>query len=181
MADEKSEEKKDEAPAGPKMILGLPMPQFLFVVINALVMLGGLGFIVWASLLYKKPPITDEQAVKEIVKKAEEPKIVIGDGTFIESYSEMMITLKGQQGGKIHYVSVEAAIQCGSEACLNQVKANKAKIEDAIQSAISARTYTELSSLDVKFRVKQDIMTRVNSTLKDTAIVDVLFTSFLVQ
>lgn len=181
MADEKSAEKKDEAPAGPKMILGMPMPQFLFVVINTLVMLGGLGFIVWASLLYKKPAITDAQVVQEIVKKAEEPKIQIGDGSFFESYPEMMITLKGQQGGKIHYVSVEVAIRCGTEECLNQVKGNKAKIEDAIQTAISSRTYTELGSLDVKFRVKQDIMTRVNSTLKDTAIADVLFTSFLVQ
>jgi flagellar FliL protein len=182
MADEKADEaKKEEAPAGPKVILGMPMPQFLFVVVNTLVMLGGLGFIVWASLLYKKPAITDEQVVHEIEKKAEEPKLQVGDGFFAESYSEMTITLKGQQGGKNHYATVQVSLVCGSEECLSQVKANKAKIEDAIQTGISSRTYTELGSLEVKFRVKHEIMGKVNSFLKGTAIIDVLFTDFLIQ
>lgn len=182
MADENANEaQKEEAPAGPKMILGMPLPQFLFVLINTLVMLGGLGFIVWASLLYKKPAITNEQVVQEITKKAEEPKLQTGDGMFFESYPEMTITLKGQQGGKNHYVTAEVSLRCGSEECLNQVKANKAKIEDAIQTAISSRTYTELGSLEVKLRVKHEIMSRVNSFLQGTAVVDVLFTSFLVQ
>lgn len=182
MADEKAAEgKKEEAPAGPKMILGMPLPQFLFVVINILIMLGGLGFIVWASLLYKKPAITNDQVVKEIVKKVEEPKLQVGTGFFAESYPEMTITLKGQQGGKVHYATVEVSIVCGSEECVAQVRNNKAKIEDAIQNGLSSRTYTELGSLEVKFRVKHEIMSKVNGFLKDTAIIDVLFTSFLVQ
>ncbi len=184
MADEKpaadaSADKEKEAPAGPKMIMGMPLPQFAFVAGNLLVMLGGLGFIVWASLLYKKPAITETQVVQKITKEA--TKVQVGDGFFAESYPEMTITLKSPQGGKNHYATVEVTLICGSESCFQQVKANKAKIEDAIQTGISSRSYTELGSLEVKFRVKHEILGKVNSFLKDAAIVDVLFTSFLVQ
>jgi len=181
MADEKApESEKEEAPAGPKKILGLPLPQFAFLAINILVMLGGLGFIVWASLVYKKPAITEEQAVKEITKKAEK-KPEETPGVFVENYPEMTITLRSQQGGKTHYATVEVSLVCGSSACFDQVKANKAKIEDAIQTSMSARSYAELGSLEVKFRVKHEIAGRVNGFLKDAAVVDVLFTNFLVQ
>ena len=183
MADEKTPEgeQKESAPEGPKMILGLPLPLFGFAVANVLVMLAGLGFIIQAALLYKKPPITDDQVVREIQKKEEKEQIVIGDGFFTEDYPEMTITLRGQQGGKNRYATVEVSVVCGSDVCLNQVKGNKAKIEDAIQTVIGNRSYTELGSLDVKFRVKHEILGKVNSFLDKTAATDLLFTNFVVQ
>lgn len=181
MADEKAAEPA-EAPAGPKMILGLPLPQFLFVVINLLIMLGGLGFIVHASLIYKKPAITDDAVVAEIKKKeAARLKKLDESGFYTEPYQEMTITLRGEQGGKTHYATLEAALVCGSENCINQLKENRAKVEDAIQTAMGSRSYTELGSLEVKFRVKHEIMTKVNTFLVDTAVTDVLFTSLLIQ
>jgi flagellar basal body-associated protein FliL len=46
---------------------------------------------------------------------------------------------------------------------------------------LSARSYSELGSLEVKFRVKNEIARRVNLFLRDTSVKDVLFTNFLVQ
>jgi flagellar basal body-associated protein FliL len=179
MADEKAEAKVGEAPAGPKLILGMPMPQFAFVAANLLVMLGGVGYIAWASLIYQKPAITETQAVTEITKtvNTEAP----AEGFFVENYSEMTITLRGQRGGKNRFVTVEVSLVCASEICQSQLQANKAKVEDAIQSTLANRSYTELGSLEVKFRVKHELMERVNSFLRDTAITDVLFTNFVVQ
>lgn len=180
MADPKDEKaEKEEAPAGPKKIMGLPLPLFGFVAGNVLVMLGGLGFIVWASLIYKKPRITNEQVVQE-VKKAAAPKEA-PTAFLTETYAESTITLRGLQGGKNHYATVETVVVCGTDECLAQVKGNKAKIEDAIQSSLSARSYAELNSLEMKFRVKHEILTKVNSFLKGTAATDLLFTTFVVQ
>jgi flagellar basal body-associated protein FliL len=181
MADEKApaEAVKDEAPAGPKMIMGMALPTFLFVAVNVVVMAGAFGFIVQASLFYKKPAITDAQATAEIQRA--EKKIVTGDEVIAVSYPEMTVTLRGEQGGKTHYATLEASVICGSEACKEQVDENKAKIQDAIQTVMSARSYTELISLETKFRVKHEILNMVNSFLKETAAVDLLFTSFLVQ
>ncbi|RZA03317.1 MAG: flagellar basal body-associated FliL family protein [Proteobacteria bacterium] len=182
MADDKNPDgKKDDAPAGPKLIMGFPLPQVIFALANVLVMIGGLYFIITAALLYKKPPITDSQAVQEIQKKEEKAPLDIGDGYFTESYPETTITLRGQRGGKNRYATVEVSVVCGSELCLSQVKGNKAKIEDAIQTAVGNRSYTELGSLDVKFRVKHEILSTVNGFLEKTAATDILFTNFVVQ
>lgn len=181
MADEKAEKKEAEAPAGPKKILGMPMMQAILVLGNVLVVLGAFGYIVWASLIYRKPAITEPQAVKEIVKKVETEETVAVEGVFTESYPEMTITLESQKGGRNRYATVEVVLLCGSEECLAQVKANRAKIEDAIQSTISSRSFSELASLEVKFRVKHELVGKVNSFLRGVAVVDVLFTNFIVQ
>lgn len=180
MADEKKDAADEaEVSAGPKLIMGMPLPLFAFFALNALIMLGGLGFIVQTSLFYKKPPITEHQVVAEIEKKVAKPE---GETAFLmASYPETTINLRTQQGGKSHYVTLEVSLVCTSERCLEQLKANRAKVEDAIQSAVSARSYTELQSLDVKYRIKHEILGRVNSVLKETAATEVLFTSFLVQ
>lgn len=181
MADEKAEKKEAEAPAGPKKILGMPMLQAILVLGNVLVVLGAFGYIFWASLIFKKPAITEPQAVKEIVKKVEKEEATSTEGVFTETYPEMTITLESQQGGRNRYATVEVVLLCGSEECLGQVKANRAKIEDAIQSTISSRSFSELASLEVKFRVKHELVGKVNSFLQGVAVVDVLFTNFIVQ
>jgi flagellar FliL protein len=181
MADAK-EEKTEEAPeAGPKKILGLPLPVFIFAAVNLLVMAGAFAFIAYASLVHKKPAITEVLAQSEITK-VEKKKAAAAEQEFIPiSYPEMTITLRSEQGGKTHYATVEATLVCGSEECEAQVKENKAKVEDSIQTVLSARSYLELSSLDTKFRMKHEILGRVNSYLKETAVIDLLFTGFLVQ
>ena len=181
MADEKSVEAKDEAPASPKMILGMPLLTFLLVAVNVLMTAGAFAYIVHASLFYKKPAITEAQATAEITKAEKKRAVQAGDEVLSINYPEMTITLRGEQGGKVHYATVEASIICGSEECQAQVAENKAKVQDTIQTVLSARSYTELSSLDTKFRMKHEILNQVNSFLKDTAAVDLLFTAFLIQ
>lgn len=184
MADEKAPAEGAEAaaPAGPKMIMGLPLLTLIFAVLNVAVMGGGLYYVIFVNLLYKKPAITDEQVVNEIKKKEESKKKLLDEnGYFTENYAETVITLRSEQGGKPHYATVELSLVCGSENCISQLKGNKAKVEDVFQTAIGSRSYTELSSLDVKFRMKHEILSRINSILKDTAVTDVLFTNFLVQ
>ena len=183
MAEKVAQEKdaKDEAPAGPKLIMGMGIPAFAFVAANVLVSVGATAFIVHASLLYKKPAITEEQVSHEVTRTEQKKAADVGDGFFPVSYGEMTITLRGQQGGKTHYATIETTLVCGTEACKAQVEENKAKVEDAIQTAMGARSFAELSSLETKFRVKHEILNKVNSILKGTAALDLLFTNFLVQ
>jgi flagellar basal body-associated protein FliL len=179
-ADAKAEAKA-EAPAGPKMIMGLPIVQVAFYGANALVMLGALGYIVYVSLIYKKPPIMEAPSRTEITKREEAKLAAAGDGYFPVNFPEQLVTLRSAQGGKIHYCTVETTIVCGSETCEAQMKELKPKVQDAVQSIIAGRSYTELGSLDAKFRIKHEVLSRVNAELKNTAALDVLFTSFTVQ
>ncbi|MGZ3694548.1 MAG: flagellar basal body-associated FliL family protein [Bdellovibrionota bacterium] len=184
MADEKAAETASapDAPTGPKMIMGMPLLQFVFIVVNLLIMGGGLAFIIHASLIYKKPAITDSAVINEIKKKeTARLKLLDESGFFTENYQEMTITLRGEQGGKTHYATLEMSLVCGSENCLSQLKENRAKVEDTVQTVMGARSYSELGSLEVKFRVKHDIMSKINTFLEGTAVTDVLFTNLLIQ
>lgn len=188
MADEKKQEEGQEAaaaPQGPKLIMGFPLPVFALFAANALIMLAGLGYVSYVSLVYKKPAITDTVAVEEIKKKAEKiPVPEQGPGIpFFENYQEMTINLRSAQGGKSHYVTVEVTLACPNQNCLDAVKERRAKVEDTIQSVFTAHSYTELKSLETKLRVKYELQSRVNEFLKakNTAVTDVLFQSFIVQ
>ena len=172
-----------EAPAGPKLIMGLPLPLFAFTAVNLLAMIGGIGYIIWVSLIYQKPPITEEYASQDIQKTLEQ-KVAdheVNAQEILVPLSEMTILLKTARGGKSHYITVKAFLSCPSQDCADQAKALKAKADDAIQTAFSARSFTELSQLETKFRIKHEIITKVNSFLKDTAITDLYFEEFIVQ
>lgn len=181
MAEEKKAEGKEEVPAGPKIIMGMPMPMFVFIALNLLVMSGGLGFIVYASLIYTKPTITEDLAQTEITTAEKKKTKQAESEIFNITFPEMTITLRSEQGGKIRYVTVEAAVVCGSTDCQSQIEDSKARVMDSIQTVIGARSYTELTSLDTKFRVKHEILERLNVMLKNTAAIDFLFINFVIQ
>lgn len=185
MADEKPKEAAaaEEAPSGPKLIMGMPLPLFGFVALNVLTMLGGIGYITWVSLLYQKPPITEAMASQAIQSKVKQ-KVEHTEASTKEILADlepMTIILKTARGGKNHYIAVHASLSCPSEKCAQQIKALKAKVEDTVQTAFAARSFTELSQLETKFRVKHEIITRINAYLTDTAITDLYFNEFLVQ
>lgn len=180
MAEEKKEATAAEVPKGPKIIMGLPLISFLILAINSLVLLGGFGYVYWVSMIYKPPMITEHVAQEEI-KKVAKKAVEIGDEYLIDAHQERTITLSGAKGAKLHYAVIEFALVCGNESCLQQVKLNKAKVDDIVQTALGRRTYTELGSLEIKFRVKHEIITEINGFLKDTVLKDFLFTNFLIQ
>ena len=181
MAEEQKETKK-EAPSGPKVIMGLPLLLFIFFTLNILVTLGALGLIIHSQLIYKKPPITDDQVETELQKKIDTKKVDSEKASvFTEVFPPMTINLRGQQGGRGHFASVETVILCPTDVCLAQVKTFRAVIEDSIQESIGAHSLSEMASLETKFRIKHEILSKVNSLLKGTAATEVLFTSFVVQ
>ncbi len=187
-----AEEKKDEAPAkdepaGPKMILGLSLPMFGMAALNALVMIGGMSYVVYVKMIYKKPPITEPMVVAEIKKNAL-PKKNLLSGTveeekkfFTEAFPEMTVNLRTTKGGKEHFATLEVALACENEQCASALKASKAKIQDTIQAAISSRSYTELNSIEIKARLKFEIQQKVNAFLQDDPVTEVYFTDFIVQ
>jgi flagellar basal body-associated protein FliL len=185
MAEKEPEPAAAEAPAGPKMIMGMTIPVLAFVLLNVLTMIGGLGYITFTSLLYKPKPILEEQVVSEISKKADKKSSAdakSGDSDLqIETFSEMTINLKGVTGGKNHFATIEPALECSNSACMSQVKDYKAKIEDLIQSKISAKSFTELGALETRFRLRHEIIQEINVFVTEGAVTNLYFTSFIVQ
>lgn len=199
MAEEKKPEAAPAAPAPkdaaaaaapaaevkpPRLILGFPLLVAVLLVLNLLVMTGGVGFLGWYKLVRKTPVLTETQAAKEIEAKVA-PKTAVavphGDGKYLETYAERTINLRSMRGALSHYVTLEIVLECPTEECLRQAKNLRSKVEDTIQSAISRRSYTELSSLEAKFRLKHEMLSKINGFLRDTVATELYFTSFIIQ
>jgi flagellar FliL protein len=181
--DEKTEA-ADAAPAGPKMIMGMTIPVLALAVVNLLTMLGGLGYIVFAMILYKPKPILEAQVVAELSKKADKKAAkdaADGDGVYVESFPEMTVNLKGVTGGKNHFATVEPALECSNAACQAQVKEYTAKVQDLIQSKLASKSFTELGALETRFRLRHEIIQEINTFITEGAVTNLYFTSFVVQ
>jgi flagellar basal body-associated protein FliL len=184
MADEKkpAEGAAAEAPKQPKIILGFPLPIFILIALNLLVMSGGLGYLTWFKILRKSPVLTEESAEKQVLSAAK-PAVTtpVNTGIFTEVYPERTINLRSARGGTSHYVTVEVAIECGNEECQQALKAIRAKVEDTIQSSFAQKSYTELSTVDAKFRMRHQMLEKINSFLLKSPALDLYFSSLIIQ
>ena len=177
-------EASPEEPSGPKMILGLPLPILGLVAANVLVMLGGFGFIYYWKLVYK-PPVITEVATKAEIKKVselEEKQKIAADGAVrIVNLPEMNINLRSKVGGRNHYATIAIAMKCNNDACMEEMRALRVKVEDTIQTIISSRSYAELTMSEASFRLKHEITRSVNSLLKNGTVTDTFFSDYTVQ
>lgn len=183
MADEKKDEAAAAAAMGPKTIMGMTIPVLALIAANLIVMLGGVGYIVYVGMVYKPKPITEAQVVAEVTKKIEKKTAnAETDGDIhVEAFSEMTVNLKTGAGGKNHYATIEPAIECSNAACVDQVREFKAKIEDLIQTKIASKSFTELNALETRFRLRHEIIQEMNTFITEGAVTNLYFTNFVVQ
>lgn len=178
--------KKDgaEAEAGPKLIMGMTVPVLALVALNFLVMSGGVGYIYYIRLVYKPPVITESVTKAEIKKtvEAEEKKRLGADGEFrLISLPEMNINLRSRVGGRNHYATVTIGLKCNNDACMQQVKTLRVKLEDAIQTLIASRSYAELTMSEASYRLKHEITKTVNSIIEEGTVTDTFFSDYTIQ
>lgn len=177
-------DEEGEAPAGPKLILGFKLPAFLLIVLNFLTMAGGFGFVYYWKMVYKPPVITEASSKAQIKKDSEleEKKKLQADGELrMVQLPEMNINLRSKVGGRNHYATLTIAMKCNNDACMEEMKNLRVKVEDTIQTIISARSYQELTMSEASFRLKHEITRSVNTLLKKGTITDTFFSDYTVQ
>lgn len=176
---------EDEAPArGPIIILGLKLPVFLLIVLNVLVTSGGLGYVYYMKKIYQSPVIKEMEERKKIqaAAKAEREAFLAVDGEVrILQLPEMNVNLRTQVGGKNHYASFAIALECNNEACMAELKAFRARIEDEVQNLLSSRSFNELSMGESIYRLKHAITKKVNAIIRQGTVTDTYFYKYLIQ
>jgi flagellar FliL protein len=129
--------------------------------------------------------VITEKATKEEIKKTselEEKQKLAADGAVrIINLPEMNINLRSRVGGRNHYATISIAMKCNNDACMEEMKALRVKVEDTIQTMISSRSYAELTMSEASFRLKHEITRSVNSLLKNGTVTDTFFSDYTVQ
>jgi flagellar FliL protein len=90
-----------------------------------------------------------------------------------------MVNLARTKGSRILKVTV--TLELNNPAVQPEVEDNRQKIMDSILVLLSSKTFEDVYSIQGKFKLKDEITTRVNRFLAMGHIKEVYFSEFLIQ
>ena len=185
MAEEEAGEEGGEA-AGEEEKKGLPI-KLILIVVGVLALAGG-GYFAYTNFF-------QEEAVKESAEKdknGEEGGEEGGEGAGGENTEELppgvgvmftmdpfVVNLAGSNGKR--FLKVTATLELSSPEVNPEFEENLQKITDSILVLLSSKSFEDVYSVQGKFKLKDEITTRVNRFLVVGHVKDAYFTEFIVQ
>lgn len=160
--DEVVEEQAPEKKSSLKMIV------VLLVVLSAL---GGGGYYAYITYFQSQAPGAMEEGSEETV---EEPTLGI-----MFSLDPFVVNLAGSQGKR--FLKVTVSLELSAPEVHVEIKENVQKITDSILVLLSSKNFEDVYSIQGKFKLKDEIATRVNRFLSLGHIREVYFTEFIIQ
>lgn len=102
--------------------------------------------------------------------------ITVGPIHELDKFVVNLITKRGKR-----YLRVKISLELDSENVLAELEMKKVVLSDTIIDILTARTKQELSTSKGKNRLKDELVTRINSSLIDGFVKNVFFTEFIIQ
>jgi len=181
MAEEEAEEEGGEA-AGEEEKKGLPI-KLILIVVGVLALAGG-GYFAYTNFFQEET--VEESAEGD--KKGEEG----ADGADGEKKEELppdvgvmftmdpfVVNLAGSKGKR--FLKVTTTLELSSPEVNPEFEENLQKITDSILVLLSSKSFEDVYSVQGKFKLKDEITTRVNRFLVVGHVKDAYFTEFIVQ
>ena len=181
MAEEEAEGEGGEA-AGEEEKKGLPI-KLILIVVGVLALAGG-GYFAYTTFF-------QEEAVEESAeggKEGEEGE----EGADGETKEELppdvgvmftmdpfVVNLAGSKGKR--FLKVTTTLELSSPEVNPEFEENLQKITDSILVLLSSKSFEDVYSVQGKFKLKDEITTRVNRFLVVGHVKDAYFTEFIVQ
>ncbi len=143
----------------------LPIKLMVFALVPLL--LGGGGFVAWKKFI-KKPPAEEQE------QEVEEEKVPL-------SYLPLqpfVVNLKGG-GRRFLKVSITLALEGAKGAELAQKEVPP--IRNAILLLLTNKRFEEVTTLEGKRKLQEEILAKVNDIIEGTQVREVYFTEFIAQ
>ena len=160
-----------EAPGGKKkmgMIIGI---------IVGLMILGGGGYYAYINF-FKEKPAEEKPADGEEAKEAAPVEKDVNLG-MIFSLDPFVVNLAGSEGKR--FLKVTISLELSTPEVNLELKENIQKITDSILVLLSSKAFEDVYSVEGKFKLKDEMTTRVNRFLVVGHVKDAYFTEFIIQ
>jgi len=181
MAEEEAGEEGGEA-AGEEEKKGLPI-KLILIVVGVLALAGG-GYFAYTNFFQEEA--VEESAEKD--KNGEEGEEGAGGENAEElppgvgvmfTMDPFVVNLAGSNGKR--FLKVTATLELSSPEVNPEFEENLQKITDSILVLLSSKSFEDVYSVQGKFKLKDEITTRVNRFLVVGHVKDAYFTEFIVQ
>ncbi len=152
----------------------------LFVVLPLLLLLGGGGGVMFSGLLGDEDEAEvaeggeDAGDVEELVAEEEARDVVFYD------LPEMLVNLN-TAGRQASFLKIQVSLELGDPESIPQVEAVLPRIVDNFQVYLRELRPDELSGTKGVFRLKEELLVRVNNAVQPARVYDILFKEILVQ
>ena len=160
-----------EAPGGKKkmgMIIGI---------IVGLLILGGGGYYAYINF-FKEKPAEEKPADGEEAKEAAPVEKDVDLGLMFP-LDPFVVNLAGSEGKR--FLKVTISLELSTPEVNLELKKNIQKITDSILVLLSSKAFEDVYSVQGKFKLKDEITTRVNRFLVVGHVKDAYFTEFIIQ
>ena len=160
-----------EAPGGKKkmgMIIGI---------IVGLMILGGGGYYAYINF-FKEKPAEEKPADGEEAKEAAPVEKDVNLGMMFP-LDPFVVNLAGSEGKR--FLKVTISLELSTPEVNLELKENIQKITDSILVLLSSKAFEDVYSVQGKFKLKDEITTRVNRFLVVGHVKDAYFTEFIIQ
>ena len=170
MAEEADEEDGEEGGEEKK---GLPI-KLILIVVGVLALAGG-GYFAYTNFFQDPVEELKKEEGTDGEKTGELPP---GLGVMF-TMDPFVVNLAGSEGKR--FLKVTATLELSSPEVNPEFEENLQKITDSILVLLSSKSFEDVYSVQGKFKLKDEITTRVNRFLVVGHVKDAYFTEFIVQ
>ena len=146
-------------------------------IIVGLLLLGGGGYYAYITFFQEKPVEEEVPAEGEGAAK-EETKEEVNLGVMFP-LDPLIVNLAGSQGKR--FLKVTVSFELSTPEVHAELKENIQKVTDSILVLLSSKTFEDVYSVQGKFKLKDEVTTRVNRFLVVGHVKEAYFTEFIIQ
>ena len=171
MAEAEKDAKSGEAAAegAPPKKKGM-LPLILFIVLPVL-LLGGGGAAAYFLFFAKK-----DEAHAEKAEAPKPPKPAV-----FYNLPELLVNLNGGQGRRASFLKISLSLELSDPADIQRVEAVLPRVIDAFQTYLRELRPEDLRGSAGLYRLREELLARVNTSAQPAKVNDVLFKEMLLQ
>ncbi len=158
--------------------------KLIILLLVVLAILGGGGFAAWKFFL--QPKATDEAHENATSQEAGAgPEAAKEGGGGLEGASQLVtlesfvVNLSDPMGRR--YLKTTMDVEVADAAAATALTAAMPKVKDTLLLLLSSKSFADISSMDKKIELKNEIVDRLNLIIGKNKVRNVYFTEFVVQ
>ncbi|WP_130470456.1 flagellar basal body-associated FliL family protein [Candidatus Magnetaquicoccus inordinatus] len=171
MAEEADKEAKESGGGGLGGLLKIIIP------IVALLLGAGGGYMAGSSSAAKQ--VEEAKAIQPEPKAgdvAKDTNAMVGDMYKLEPF---VVNLNEPKGSR--YLKATIQLEMSASDLKPELDRRAAQLQDVILALLTSKTFQELQSLEGKFRLREELLSRINALLVNGTVARVYFTEFVIQ
>ena len=157
--------------------------KILLLSVNGLIFLGGVGFFLLAKteLLNKAAPTQQVKPSGQVVAKAD----TSADMPQVQTkhiglnLPALVVNLSGDSGQR--FLRIGLRIEAKNQQAREFIEENLIPIQNSLIFLLSSKTFKNISTVEGKQQLQQDIQQNLNDTLGHTLVTKIYFREFIVQ